>query len=320
MKEPQNAINIFYNMSKLITNSKKTSISNVEDKWILSKLNNLTEKVTNDLENLHPHLAVRALQDFWLNDFSRGYIQVVRDRISKEDERVKFILKEVYITLLKLSAPFIPFIAEKAWQELKIRKIVEEESVHLCDWPKANLKKIDNNLEEKMDIAFKMIEKGLAERDKKGIGLKWPLAKAIIIGGDFKLKKEGEEIIKQQLNVKKILYRESHANTKDISVDLDTTITPELEAEGYAREISRKVQEFRKELGLEKKDKIKLFVSTDDKLKKILEKNKEFIMERTNSSKFDITEESENKENFKNKISFNIREKKGFIGIIVTSR
>ena len=62
-----------------------------------------------------------------------------------------------------------------------------------------------------------------------------------------------EGIVKSQLNVKNVLFRFSHANTKDVDVELDTKQTPELEAEGYAREISRAVQDFRKKLGLQKK-------------------------------------------------------------------
>ncbi len=62
----------------------------------------MIKKVTEELESLHPHLATRALQDFWLNDLSRGYIQIVRDRIASEDKTVKFILKEIYVDLIKL--------------------------------------------------------------------------------------------------------------------------------------------------------------------------------------------------------------------------
>ena len=71
VKEPRNRINILYNLSRLVENSKTKKISKIEDLWILSKLNSLIKKVTEELEEMHTHTATRALQDFWLNDLSR---------------------------------------------------------------------------------------------------------------------------------------------------------------------------------------------------------------------------------------------------------
>ena len=283
VKEPTNNLNIFYNISKLIEKSEKQKRLELEDKWILSKLHSLIEYVTENLENFHLYLAVRALQNFWLNDFSRGYIQMIRDRLSENDSAAKSILAEVYITLLKLAAPIVPFLTEKTWQNLKEKGIVSEESVHLNDWPKAEKKKINKKLEKDFETAMKIIEAGLAERDKIQIGLKWPLAEAEI-KCDFSLGKEVYGIIERQLNVKNLKFKKE----KELSVKLDTEMTPELEAEGYAREMSRQVQAFRKELGLNKNDEIELVIIADDELKKMLENFKKFIMERTNSKKLNF--------------------------------
>jgi len=114
------------------------------------------------------------------------------------------------------------------------------------------------------------------------------------------------------LNVKEIRY----SSGEDLVVELDTNLTPELESEGYAREISRKVQAFRKNLGLQKKDKIKLFIITDDEFKEILESQKDFIRSRTNSKTLEIV--TTPKETFKNKTDFKIKDKRGDIAIIVT--
>ena len=147
-----------------------------------------------------------SLKEFWLNDLSRGYIQLVRDRISEDDSAVKFVLNESYLTLLKLCAPFMPFITEKAWQDLRKSKIVKEESVHLCSWPKANQKAINQKLEDDFKNVFEIIEIGLASRSDSGIGLKWPLAKATIYYFK-KFDKKLEGIIARQLNVKKIEWK-----------------------------------------------------------------------------------------------------------------
>ena len=307
-KDPRNNINILYNLSKLIDSSKTKDADKAEDKWILSKLNFLIKTVTEELESLHPHLATRAIRDFWLNDFSRNYIQIVRERISKEDKTVKFILKQVYVNLIKLSAPIIPFITEKIWQELKQKKTIKEDSVHLSSWPKADIKKIDKQLEKEFDFIFQIIERGLAERDKEKIGLKWPLAKAEI-KCNIKLKRDLQEIIARQLNVKKIGLKTG----KELLVKLDTKLTPELESEGYAREISRHIQAFRKKLGLQKKDKVETCIIVDEEFKEILEKQKKFIKDRTNSGKLEVV--TTDKERFKNKTDFKIKDKRGWIRV-----
>ena len=120
----------------------------------------------------------------------------------------------------------------------------------------------------------------------------------------LKNKKNIKRIVRTRFPIKKVY---SYNN----SVELDAQTTPELEAEGYAREISRQIQAFRKELGLEKSDWINLQLITDEEFKKILEKKIEFIKERTNSKKIIF----ESKERFKKNIEFKVKEKRGVIGI-----
>ena len=283
LKEPQNNMNILYNLSKLVEDSKKTKIEKIEDKWILSKFNNLIKRVTEGLEDLHPHLATRALKNFWLNDLSRGYIQFIRERISLGDESAKYVLAEIYLGLIKLCSPMIPFITEKIWQELKEKNIVKEESIHLTEWPKFDNKLIDEKLEKQFEIVLEIIEKGLSERDKVQIGLKWPLAKATI-KSKGKINKELQEIIIGQLNIKNIEV----CLGKDTSVKLNTKLTKELEAEGYAREVSRKVQTLRKKAGLIKSDKINLGIRGDKEIIELIKSQSELIKQRVNAIELKI--------------------------------
>jgi isoleucyl-tRNA synthetase len=245
------------------------------------------KKVTEDLEAMKVHQATRALEDFWLNDLSRGYIQFVRDRLSRDDEEVKTVLRVVYLGLLKLCAPTIPFITEKLWQELKDKKIVKEESIHLCDWPKPDKKKISEKLEKEFENAMRVIEKGLAERDKEKIGLRWPLARADV-ACSFVLERDVKEIIARQLNVKKVETKKKEG--PEMVVKLDTKLTNDLEAAGFARELPRQLQAERKKAGLKKGDLISLEISVEERLEKMLKKWVEFLKERTNSKEIKFTE------------------------------
>jgi len=305
-KEPKNDLNILYNLSKLVEKSKEKKLSKIEDNWIISKVNSLIKKVTLELENLHIHNATRAIKDFWLNDFSRGYIQLIRDRLSSGDEEAKYTMEKVYLTIVKLCAPIVPFIVESIWQDLRERKIVEEESVHLSSWPKCDEKNIDDKLEKEFAFVLEILEKGFAERDKAQIGLKWPLAKAIINYPE-PISKELQEIILRQLNVKKVEMKKS----KEISVELDTKMTPELEAEGYAREISRFVQAERKKAGLVKTDMIELHISVDgiDFLRML---NHKIIQERVNAKKFSAGEiiKNKNERNYQHNAEGNVKGKR----------
>ena len=264
-------------------------------------------KSTNLLDNYKLDRAPILVNQLFL-DLSRKYIKITRDR-SNEKELFEVIF-ETLLNILKMLSITCPFISDGLYLKLKENYKLKEESVHLCEWPKADKKKINKKLEEEFESVFLIIEKGLAERDKEKIGLKWPLAKADInFEGD--ISKDLIKIIGKQLNVKTVKLKKS----KEISVKFDTKLTPELEAEGYAREMSRKVQAFRRKLGLQKKDLVETTIITDDKFKKILEFEKKFLKERTNSKTLNIV--TTNKERFKNKVDFKIKNQKGEIGVVI---
>lgn len=274
----------------------KRNKKRIEDRWILSRLNSVIENVSNGLERYSLDEPFEEILEFAVKDFSRNYIKMTRDR-----QDTKEIIGEVLEKISLMLAPFAPYISEY------IHNSFSKKSVHLSSWPKADKKKIDKKLEDEFNIVLKIIEAGLAERDKIQIGLKWPLSKADIVSAE-RISKESEKIILEQLNVKKMRIKKG----ENFEVKLDSKMTPELEAEGYAREISRAVQAFRKKLGLNKKNKIELRINAGSKLKKIFDKKKEFIKSRTNAKKLIVTTE---KEIFKNNTEFKIKDEKGVINI-----
>jgi isoleucyl-tRNA synthetase len=242
----------------------------------------------------------------YIDELSTWYVRNARDRFNEGDAEARQTLRYVLERIVRILAPIIPFATEKIYQDMNGKK----KSVHLEAWPKYDKKLINEELMEKMELVREIVSEGLKQRDQAKIGLKWPLAKAVIFTKEAKGLDKYEEIILEQLNVKKIDFKQSK---EELKVELDTNITPELEAEGYAREISRKVQSFRRELGLQKSDKIELFVFSDNDLVKNLEKQKNFLSERVNAPKLTIS--SKRNKKFKNVQNFKVKEKEIEIAI-----
>ncbi|MDO8435900.1 MAG: isoleucine--tRNA ligase [bacterium] len=254
--------------------------SNILDKWIVSCLNNLIEKVTKNLNEYNAAVAV-AIEDFFIEDLSLWYIRRSRKRFQKpkndkEKKEAVQTLRYVLLNLIKLIAPMMPFLSEEIYQNLKTKKLPE--SVHLCDWPEADKKFINEKLEKQMQEVREIAAKALAERAKTGIKVRQPLAslkiKSLPTGRRVKNDRELLELIKEEVNIKEIIFDSKIKN----EVELDTKITPELKEEGIIREIIRNIQDLRKKAGLKPENKILVVYSAGPKLNKILERNKKFLL------------------------------------------
>ena len=283
-KEIMPFLNVLWNTCQFYSqlDNKEKAEENVEDKWIISRLNSVIKECTEGLGSYQIEKGLIPLMDFIINDFSKTYIKIIRER---EDKNVNKIIGYILENISKLLAPYAPNISEVIYQKFS------SQSVHLSSWPKYDEKKIDKKIEEKFSGALKIIEAGLRERDRIKIGLKWPLAEAKV-HTEKEISRDIKEIIINQLQVKKI----SIIKSKEEKVEFDTIVTPELESEGYAKNISRAVQSLRKKAGLIKKDKIKLVITAEERALKIIEKQKKNIAEKTNAFKISMQdEEAENK-------------------------
>ena len=269
-------VKTFYEQS----GNSKLGKKQIEDKWIISRLNSVIKEVTESLDNYALDKGLLAIMDFVVNDFSRTYIKMTRDR-----EDTKDILGEVLEKVSLVLAPYAPYISEDVYQGFS------KESVHLSNWPKIDSKSINEKLEKEFAVALEVIEKGLAERDRSQVGLKWPLSKATVKGAE--ISNELKEIVKSQLNIKDIKITKSG---KEISVELDTKLTPELEAEGYGRVIARQIQALRKKAGLVNENKIKLGLELGE-LKDIVESQMDFIKERVNAVEVSVGADEKNYNN-----------------------
>jgi isoleucyl-tRNA synthetase len=240
---------------------------NILDKWMLSELQLLIKEVNGYMEGYDMMRATRAFAPC-IDHLSNWYIRRSRKRFWKsEDDADKNnayqTLHTVLTTLAKLMAPFTPFIAEEIY-----RNLTGEESVHLADYPVADERLIDENLNKHMQAVRDIITIGLQKRTDAKIKVRQPL-NSISLGASYKelfdtifdsnKQLHFSGIVREELNVKKVsLNLLQGATGSEEQIMLDTTITPELKLEGQAREIIRFIQETRKEAGFEVDDRIEV--------------------------------------------------------------
>lgn len=260
---------------------KKASLrsKHILDKWIVSRLNELIEKVTESLDKYDIVSGARAIEFFTINDLSLWYIRRSRRRFQKPQTKKELVeasstLNYVLLNLSKLTAPFVPFLSEEIYKSLS-----KKTSCHLENWPKADKRLIDKSLNQKMDKARELVSKALAERAKAGIKVRQPLTELTI---KERIDKALIDLLKEEINVKKISIGKSFK--------LNIKITEELRQEGIAREVVRQIQEMRKKAGYKPYHKISVQYFGDTSLNNILTKHKPFILKETKAKDFMLKE------------------------------
>ncbi|MFC1728599.1 isoleucine--tRNA ligase [Nanoarchaeota archaeon] len=362
----------------------------IEEKYILSKLNSTIKKVTELFETYKLNEVPLAVEELFL-ELSRTYVQLVREKSStgsdEDKETVLYTLYHVLMGCLKMLTPIVPMVTEQMYLNLKERFGLEEESIHLTDWPKVTENLIDSKLEENIEIAKSVIQGVLSGREKAKLGVRWPISEAIVVSEKEEVRMAAEglsHMIKTQGNVKEVKAQEDFvgvhktmkpdyaklnpefkedspsiiaqistqslesisdhlekegvfvitangkkfelkkehfieettvnppfvmAEAKGIDVYINTELTPELEGEGYSRELMRRVQAFRKKEGLEKKDNIELFISGDTDM---IKEHADVIKEKVGASSIEFTGKGSKSEKVKIKdkefeVSFNLK-------------
>lgn len=242
---------------------------NVLDKWMSIRLNQTIAEVTQSLESFDAFSASGQIEKL-VDDFSLWYIRRSRDRVGpsavSEKDKVFFYSTcyNVLLTLSKLMAPIMPFMPEVIY-----RNLTKDESVHLADWPHAKFSRTqdaDNELLAEMQKAREVVEMAHSARKDAAIAVKQPLSKLTV--KNFKFSENVSQLIAQELNIKLV---ESAAGKGEVSIKLDTKITPELKEEAEVRELVRKIQEERKNLGLNLTQKVEVVVDAVPQNKNLLE-------------------------------------------------
>ena len=327
----------------------------VMDKWLISRMNTMIRDVDSDLDAYRIPEAARALESF-VDDMSNWYVRRCRDRFwagGMEQDKINayMTLYEALKNLCKCAAPMIPFMTEEIYQNI-VRRVEPDapESVHLCDFPEADVTKIDSELERRMDEVLNIVVMGRAARNDASIKNRQPIGQ-MFVKAAAELPRFFADIITDELNVKNIAFTEDvraftsysfkpqlrtvgpkygkllggirkylgevdgnnamdelRANgsikfdvngsevvlsEEDLLIDtaqttgyvsqqngeltvvLDTNLTPELVEEGFVRELVSKIQTMRKEAGFEVQDHIDVYENGNDRIRGIMQKFEE---------------------------------------------
>ncbi|UCE15476.1 MAG: isoleucine--tRNA ligase, partial [Candidatus Bathyarchaeota archaeon] len=208
------------------------------DRWILSYLQVLTQDITNCLEKYDAYGATSSLEQF-VDKLSKWYVRRSRRRFWKSeadmDKKAGYTtLYTCLTTLVKLLAPFIPFLAEEMYQKL-VRAVKPDapESVHHNDWPVADGSLIAKELIADMDLAVKICGLGRSARNKAGIKLRQPLrvAKVVVEEAMQDRLQKFTDLIKDELNIKELAL----TTQKEEVMDYEIQLLPQILGKKYGK-------------------------------------------------------------------------------------
>ena len=322
------------------------------DKWVLSKLNSLVKSVDEGLAEYKITESARAIQAF-VEELSNWYVRLSKSRFWGKDwtgdkKAAYETLYTVLTTLCKLAAPFIPFMTESMYQNLVAGNVTgAPESVHLCDFPKADESLIDEKLEAEMEEVAAAVQLGRACRNTANIKVRQALGTLYVKGAA--LSEECAALIRSELNVEQVKFvADARAFTtyqikpqmrtlgpkygkllgrigeylktvdgnafvdtfdrgetvkfdiegtpveltredcliapaqkpgfvaetdRDMTVVIDTNLTPELIEKGFVREVISKLQTMRKEAGFDVVDRISVTYEASEVLAPVIARN-----------------------------------------------
>lgn len=254
-----------------------TNSNNLLDKWIISTLNILVLDVTKRMDDYDTAEVCRRFFEF-VENLSTWYLKNSRNRFKSEDKEEQLsamnTLSYILYNISRLLAPLTPFISEIIYQKLKDNGLVKLESVHLELWPKFNEELIDYEIDKEMELTREIVKRSLELREKSKIPVRQALSKITV--ENVNLKSDYLDVIAKAINVKSVVIEKGE--THEISVDLDTEITKELKREGITRNIIRHLNNYRKQMKLSRKDRINLYLKTDNKeITEALEANEQII-------------------------------------------
>ncbi|MDA3874365.1 MAG: isoleucine--tRNA ligase [Kiritimatiellae bacterium] len=344
---------------------------NLLDRWILSSMEKLSAEVTTAMDAYDLQSAVRPFVHF-IEDLTNWYIRRSRRRFWKSEDdddknQAYQTLYSVLLTLTKVGAPFVPFITESIYRNLRTEDMPE--SVHLCDFPQFAGEHRDTDLDHQMAVVQDVVRLGRSLRSDYDLKVRMPLKGIHVATRDMSLKRNIDELkhlVMEELNVKDVWFGEDETalatysakpnfkalgpklgakikacatavgklgtdeisavlGGKTLNLDLDgetfdmtaddllvtrnpreglavasegvlvvaleTQLTPELEQEGLAREFVSRLQNLRKQTGLDVSDRIHVSFRGSEAVRAAVSEHRNFIMSEILALALDVVED-----------------------------
>ncbi|MCJ7470432.1 class I tRNA ligase family protein, partial [Candidatus Bathyarchaeota archaeon] len=309
-KRPYQVLSTLYHLSRFLLqnaefdgfNSKKHTLEWAQrekqlkkaDLWLLSKLQEVIEAYTSKLETCEFNFALAALEDYVIETVSRLYVPMVRKELWTDEPETLNRRLAVYATLwhvLKIATllfnPVTPYLSEALYQKV-YRKLDSElpESVNFENWPQPDDKLRSETVEEEFATLFKCVSLTYAARQSAKLKRRWPLSKMVMVAPEkvCSALKSVEDLFLDLANVKNVSYTETapeHAEGRDwvsateadLQVFLNVQRDDKLLGEGLMRDLARRIQALRKELGYMPTDMLNAVhvAELDDESAKLLE-------------------------------------------------
>lgn len=203
--------------------------ANLEDRWILSRLQSVVKEYHSQMDKYLWHHAGRVLMEFISEDFSRVYLPLVKKRVwlDSEDPNKVMAYDVMYYTLqtfLRCLNPFTPFLAEKLHKDFLVRFSEGlPESINMTDMPMVAGKLLDTEMEATFDVLQELRSASSHARNKKGVKLRHPVAKVLLIAKDKETDKRAkslEKLLLDDLNTREfeVLMTDVMAEFTELSI------------------------------------------------------------------------------------------------------
>ncbi|MUV85651.1 isoleucine--tRNA ligase [Natronomonas sp. CBA1123] len=192
------------------------------DEWVLSRLQSVTAEMTDQWDDYRQDKALDALLEFIVEDVSRFYIQVVRERMWEEEQSESkqaayATLYHVLVETTKLLAPYAPFVADDIYGTLTGEDGFD--TVHMCEWPEVDEFFHDTQLETDVEIVAAVEEAGSNARQQAERKLRWPVTRVVVAADDEAAAEAVDrhrDLLRDRLNSREIELVEPGADWEEL--------------------------------------------------------------------------------------------------------
>ncbi len=293
-------LNVYWNLKNLVKRQvdilhmdpekDRTTYLAPEDRWIVSRLQGLIGRVRDLMAAFDHGRASEEIIHFIVDEFSRVYVKMIRERLKlpeKDPSRIAAVqtLYDVMKTLCVVTAPFFPFISEAIYQEI-VRREGSPESVHLFDYPEPREHLRDEELERRFDVLLSAAEAVLSARQRAGIKLRWPLPEVVIVSDRPDVLEGLRDTFLRYVNAKALRVSPSpplgyvEAPFSEGKVYIPPKLDEETLREALAREVVRRIQQIRKEMGLVESQSIAVEIWGEKEILEAVKEHEEDVKRR----------------------------------------